>query len=128
MLRVERLLARASWNKKESQPTLPTEITFGQNSVDLTTGRAVCYQRKIALTEQEIKLLKLFWANAGQPLSRKKLLEIGWGYTGGISTRTVDNFIVRLRRYFEKNPKKPRHFKSQRSVGYIFEPEPDKKG
>lgn len=43
--------------------------------------------------------------NAGKPLSRTRLLEIGWGYSGGMSTRTVDNFIVRLRKYFEEDPK-----------------------
>ena len=76
----------------------------------------------IQLTDQEIKLLKLFVANPGKPLPRDKLLEIGWGYTGGTATRTVDNFIVRMRKYFETDPKKPVYFKSLRSVGYVFDP------
>jgi DNA-binding response OmpR family regulator len=75
------------------------------------------------LTDQEVKLLKLFVANRGKPLSRSKLLEIGWRYTGRVTTRTVDNFVVRMRKYFEENPKKPRYFKSLRSVGYLFEPD-----
>ena len=50
-----------------------------------------------------------------------KILEIGWGYTGEMTTRTVDNFIVRFRKYFEENPKKPLFFKSVRSVGYLFD-------
>ena len=104
---------------------LPKTYSFGDNRIDFETATAVCRKGTIHLTEQEIKLLKLFLANAGTPLSRKKLLEIGWGYTGGTSTRTVDNFVVRLRKYFEDNPKRPQFFKSQRSVGYIFDPEPD---
>jgi len=55
----------------------------------------------------------------GCPLSR--LQEIGWGYARDITTRTVDNFIVRFRRYFEENPKKPVYFKSRRGLGYVFE-------
>jgi two-component system, OmpR family, alkaline phosphatase synthesis response regulator PhoP len=51
--------------------------------------------------------LKLFVANRGKPLSRRKLLEIGWGYSRGTTTRTVDNFIVRFRKYFEADPKNP---------------------
>ena len=54
------------------------------------------------------------------PLSRQALLEEAWGYEGDVTTRTVDNFIVRFRKYFEKDPKKPVHFKSMRSVGYVF--------
>jgi DNA-binding response OmpR family regulator len=76
---------------------------------------------KIFLTEQEIKLLKLFVSNRGKALSRQKLLEIGWGYTKNMTTRTVDNFLVRFRKYFEKDPKNPEYFKSRRSVGYIFD-------
>jgi two-component system, OmpR family, alkaline phosphatase synthesis response regulator PhoP len=57
----------------------------------------------------------------GRPLSRRKLLEIGWGYTAGTATRTVDNLVVRLRKYFEIDPKTPIYFKSIRSVGYVFD-------
>lgn len=122
LLRVDRLLTRSAWNKQDAGSTIPTHYTFGDNHINFETATATCQQGDIKLTEQEVKLLKLFIANAGKPLSRKKLLEIGWGYTGGTSTRTVDNFVVRLRKYFEKDPKNPKYFKSQRSVGYIFTP------
>jgi DNA-binding response OmpR family regulator len=75
----------------------------------------------IHLTDQEARLLKIFIANRGKPLSRKVLLEVGWGYSGETTTRTVDNFIVRLRRYFEDDPEKPVYFKSIRSIGYVFD-------
>ena len=77
------------------------------------------------MTEQEAKLLKLFLLNPGKPLSRNTLLQIGWGYTKGTTTRTVDNFIVRFRKYFEDNPKKPSYFISIRSIGYVFHFDPE---
>ena len=89
--------------------------------VDLETGEAHCRGDVVRLTEQELKLLKLFIKHRGRPLSRTKILEIGWGYTGEMTTRTVDNFIVRFRKYFEPDPKKPVFFKCVRSVGYLFD-------
>ena len=125
LLRVERLLKRSSWNQSaiddgDSDSTFGEFYDFGDNRIDFNLSVAHCKNDQIKLTEQEIKLIKLFIANRGKPLSRKKLLEIGWGYTGKTETRTVDNFIVRFRKYFEENPKKPKFFKSLRSVGYIF--------
>ena len=127
LLRVDRLLTRASWRRDEENPnktdlsSISGIYTFGSNMIDFDTSTARCKCGKVRLTEQEIKLLKLFIANRGKPLSRDKLLEIVWGYTRRTATRTVDNFIVRFRKYFEDNPKKPVYFKSLRSVGYIFD-------
>ncbi len=127
MLRVERLLTRSSWyaSNGELSPAgspVPDVYTFGNNRINFETATAVCRKGIIHLTEQEIKLLKLFVTNRGKPLSRAKLLEIGWGYTRATSSRTVDNFIVRLRKYFEENPREPVYFISLRSVGYVFRP------
>jgi DNA-binding response OmpR family regulator len=126
LLRVERLLTRVSRHHAEGDPNpspMAQAYTFGGNRIDFRTSTAHCKRGKVSLTEQEVKLLKLFIANRGKPLSRDKLLEIGWGYTKATTTRTVDNFIVRFRKYFEDNPKKPVYFKSLRSVGYIFDHE-----
>lgn len=126
LLRVDRLLTRAAWSKQTPESSVAAaSFAFGGNTIDFNSSQAQCRQGVIKLTEQEVRLLKLFVANKGKPLSRRQLLEIGWGYTGGTSTRTVDNFIVRLRKYFEKNPKKPKHFISLRSVGYVFNPDPE---
>jgi DNA-binding response OmpR family regulator len=129
LLRVERLLIRGTWSRpSQDVPSVyPETYTFGSNRIDFRAATAHCFNgRTIRLTEQEARLLKLFIANRGKPLSRTKLLEIGWSYTGQMNTRTVDTFMVRIRKYFEKNPKHPAYFKSLRSVGYIFDhgPEP----
>lgn len=126
LLRVERLMARASWaGGMDDLPagSLGETCTFGGNRIDFRTSAAYVKSGKINLTEQEVKLLKLFIANRGKPLSRKKILEVGWGYAGVVTTRTVDNFIVRFRKYFEEDPQKPIYFRSLRSVGYIFDHE-----
>ena len=130
LLRVDRLLKRASWS-------IPSDVfanglsenetnvfSFGTNQVNFQTMTAACKVGKVRLTEQEAKLLKLFLMNPGKPLSRDKLLQIGWGYTKGTTTRTVDNFIVRFRKYFEDNPKNPSYFISIRSIGYVFHADP----
>ncbi len=127
LLRVKRLLSRASRQingneqERENGSFLMSQYEFGDNRIDFANGTSHCKSGEIQLTEQEIKLLKLFITNKGKLLSRNKLLEIGWGYSRNTTTRTVDNFIVRFRKYFEDNPKKPIYFKSHRAVGYIFD-------
>jgi len=127
LLRVKRLLFRVSGdssveNGNLEKYSLPSQIyRFGDNRIDFNTATAYCKKGIVHLTEQELKLLKLFIVNRGKPLSRKRILEIGWGYTGGMTTRTVDNFIVRFRKYFEPRSEKPCFFKSIRSVGYLFD-------
>jgi len=127
LLRIERLLTKVSWYHdenalyKKTEDPLSGSYSFGGNEVNLDTGVTRCKAGSITLTEQEIKLLKLFIANKGKSLSRRTLLQVCWGYTRETTTRTVDNFIVRFRRYFEDNPQKPVYFKSRRSVGYIFD-------
>ncbi|HOD36678.1 MAG TPA: response regulator transcription factor [Syntrophales bacterium] len=124
LLRVDRLLKRSSWEREDSSSAgapAGNIYKFGKNVIDFEKYTAVCGCGKVILTEQEVKLLRLFIANRGKPLSRNELLEIGWGYTGSTPTRTVDNFIVRFRKYFEDNPHEPVFFRSLRSVGYIFD-------
>jgi len=126
LLRVKRLLTRASWGSETARssgavaPAVKT-YSFGENTIDFESAVAHCRQGEVHLTEQEVKLLKLFVANRGKLLSRKKILEIGWGFSKETTSRTLDNFIVRFRKYFEDNPKKPVYFRSRRSVGYVFD-------
>ena len=127
LVRIERLMTRSSWsqnhsgNNSQEERTEEKQYTFGGNTIDFEQMTAECRQGLIHLTEQEVSLLKVFIANRGKPLSRKTLLEVGWGYSGGTTTRTVDNFIVRLRKYFEEDAQNPLYFKSLRSVGYLFD-------
>lgn len=124
LLRVERLLLRGQWSQKEPHPSdaVADIHAFGGNRIDFTTLAAVCRNgESVRLTPQEARLLKLFMANPGKTLSRSTLLEIGWGYSDQVSTRTLDNFIVRFRKYFEKDPRNPIFFRCVRSVGYMFD-------
>lgn len=122
LLRVERLLARAAGGGAGTMTAATGgAYLFGSNVIDFEGLRATCREGQISLTEQEVKLLKLFIANRGKPLSRGEILEMGWGYRGNTPTRTVDNFVMRFRKYFEDDPHEPVFFKSLRSVGYIFD-------
>lgn len=131
LLRVDRLLTRSSWTEKNDPDELldldkefkEKEYNFGPNKIDFVLCKAFTKDEEFSLTSQEVRLLKLFIIKKGIPLTRKELLEIGWGYSQETSTRTVDNFLVRFRKYFELDPKDPKYFKSMRSVGYLFTPE-----
>ncbi|MCB0816327.1 MAG: winged helix-turn-helix transcriptional regulator, partial [Flavobacteriales bacterium] len=72
------------------------------------------------LSQREIMLLRLLMEREGEVVSRQEILEKVWGYDVYPTTRTIDNFIVAFRKYFEPDPKTPRHFHSVRGVGYRF--------
>ena len=120
LLRVERLLLRSSW----STPfTDQKTFEFGDHRVELHSLKAFTTKGEVDLTDQETKILSLFFQNPNKPLKRSQLLEAGWGYSEEAQSRTLDNFMVRLRRYFEVDPKNPKYFCSVRGVGYLFSPE-----
>lgn len=73
-----------------------------------------------SLTEKEVKLLKLLVQNEGVVVSRDEILNKVWGYEKYPTTRTIDNFILAFRKYFEEDPKKPKYFHSIRGVGYKY--------
>ena len=76
--------------------------------------------QQFQLTKKEAMLLKLLIEKKGQVVSREEILEKVWGYDVYPSTRTIDNFILAFRKYFNDNPKQPRFFHSIRGVGYKF--------
>ncbi|HEY6838023.1 MAG TPA: response regulator transcription factor [Geobacteraceae bacterium] len=117
LLRVKGMLRRSAWYRPE-----PVEegYRFGENEVFLLSYRAKTAQGEIDLTELEVKMLALFFSREGEALSRKVLLERAWGYSSETETRTLDNFIVRLRKYFEPDPANPVYFQTVRGVGYRF--------
>ncbi|WP_020675080.1 response regulator transcription factor [Geopsychrobacter electrodiphilus] len=115
LLRVKGLLRRSQGIRTASQT-----YTFGANRVDLTERRALTHNGELELTELEVKMLTLFFSREGRILSRGELLQSVWGMKPNTETRTLDNFIVRLRKYFELNPAKPLHFQTVRGRGYRF--------
>jgi DNA-binding response OmpR family regulator len=120
LLRVERLLLRSGWNKSKIESRVET-FSFGDIFIDFNNIQAKKKGEIIELTMQEIKLLQFFVAHANQVVTREEILENALGYDRESTSRTLDNYIVRFRKYFEDDPRNPKYFKSVRSVGYIFE-------
>ncbi len=116
ILRVQGILRRQDWYR--TPPEEQEVFRFGDNEVNFLTYEAHAKGRTIHLTEKECMLLKLLVERKNQVVSREEILERVWGYRFTTSSRTIDNFIVRLRRYFEPNPKEPRFIESVRGVGY----------
>jgi len=118
LLRVQ-VLVRRSLKGTEEEEQLSV-YSFGDNTVNFKTFEAECMQGSIQLTKKELKLLKLLIERKEQVVSRELILQQVWGYDVFPSTRTIDNFILSFRKYFEKDPKKPSFFHSVRGVGYKF--------
>ncbi len=95
---------------------------FGANKIDLPNYAATTYKGEdIKLTKKEAMLLKLLIDRQGEVVSRQQILQYVWGYDVFPSTRTIDNFILAFRKYFEEDPRSPKFFLSIRGVGYKFE-------
>lgn len=116
MLRVRRLIERTS---KSPEVQLDT-FSFGNNKVNFATFEAKGNPGSFMLTKKEAMLLKLLIERRGEVVSRQQILQSVWGYDVYPSTRTIDNFILSFRKYFEEDPKTPKHFLSVRGVGYKF--------
>jgi DNA-binding response OmpR family regulator len=108
---------------KASAETADEEVySFGGKTIDFGTLELRTKNNTIQLTLMEAKLLRHLIRSKGRTVSRKSILEDVWGLREDTDTRAIDNFIVRLRRYIEENPSKPRHLLTVRSVGYRFVP------
>ena len=123
VLRVRGIIRRAEWSRTPAR-TGPV-VKVGENEVDMDTMRASTPEGAVALTEREVMLVRFFSENEGRVLTRGELLERVWGYTFDTSTRTLDTFVHRLRKHFEKDPRNPSHFHTVRGVGYRFTSEPE---
>lgn len=118
LLRVERLLQRT---RPVDEKSLLTKYSFGENTVDFTTYETVA--RNIGpktLTDKECRLLRLLIERENEVVSREEILAAIWGDDRSPSARTIDNFVVSFRKYFEPDPREPRYFHSIRGVGYKF--------
>ncbi len=96
------------------------EYQWSENYINFQTYEARGINGTFSLTKKEVMLLKVLIENEGDVVSREKILQTVWGYTVYPSTRTIDNFILAFRKYFEKDPHNPVFFKSLRGVGYKF--------
>ncbi|MEM1246034.1 MAG: response regulator transcription factor [Acidobacteriota bacterium] len=121
LLRVSAILRRARREEKEL-----VELQFGGNTVDLQAYRATAWNGQAhEMTHKEAMILKTLALRAGEVVSRDEILDRVWGRDVFPSSRTIDNFILKLRRRFEKEPEEPLHFHSVRGVGYRFTVEPE---
>lgn len=118
ILRIKKLLDKAD---KTGTPKVDLKVfRFGDNWVNFETYEAHGVNGDFKLTKKEMLLLKLLVENKGQVVSREHILQTVWGYRVFPATRTIDNFILSFRKYFEPDPKVPAHFNSLRGVGYQF--------
>ena len=119
LLRVRAILRRWDWYRTAAAAA--AVLRFGGNEVDFRAFRARTWSGETQdLTEKEAMILKVLAEHGGEIVSREDLLERVWGYDVFPSTRTVDNFILRLRKRFERDPASPKHFLTVWGVGYRF--------
>jgi two-component system, OmpR family, alkaline phosphatase synthesis response regulator PhoP len=119
LLRVNKLISKSE--RIAARQPLPDIYNFGNNSIDFKAQQCTCSNGdKIALTKKEIMLLKLLIDNKNEVVTREKILQVVWGYNVYPTTRTIDNFILNFRKYFEADSRNPVHFHSVRGMGYKF--------
>lgn len=115
-LRIQNLLKRSNKTVQET-----AEIyRFGNNEINFATFEARGNHGDFTLTKKEAMLLKLLVERKNEVVSRNQILQFVWGYDVFPATRTIDNFLLSFRKYFEEDPHNPRYFLSIRGVGYKF--------
>ncbi len=119
LLRIEKLIHK---NKKiQDKETIGDTYMFANNIIDFKAQEATTFDgKKIALSKKETMLLKLLIENKGDVVTREKILQVVWGYNVYPNTRTIDNFILNFRKYFEQDSRNPKHFHSARGAGYKY--------
>lgn len=119
LLRVQKLINK---NKKLQHKTSVGDVyEFGNNHIDFKAQEATSKNgQKIQLSKKEAMLLKLLIENKNEVVTREKILQAVWGYNVYPTTRTIDNFILSFRKYFEEDSRHPKYFHSVRGVGYKY--------
>ena len=137
MARLDSLLRRSEWMKTANGHEGPRTAPAGEQKSDYETyrfaGKTIDFGElelrslgnTIHLTLMEVQFMRYLIRNQGRAVSRKSILEEVWGLHEDTDTRAIDNFIVRLRRYIEEDPARPRHLQTVRGVGYRFVAEPE---
>jgi two-component system, OmpR family, alkaline phosphatase synthesis response regulator PhoP len=138
LARLKGLLRRSQWMRAGAQAGEPAgsgngsesinegdNFSFRGKTIDFSTHELSTSQGKIQLTLMEADLLRHLIRSGGRVVSRKSILEEVWGLKEDTDTRAIDNFVVRLRRYIEDDPARPRHLLTVRGIGYRFLAEPE---
>jgi two-component system alkaline phosphatase synthesis response regulator PhoP len=119
LARVKTILKRWNWYARDAERS--QLLRFGGNEFDFATFQGRSWDgAEQQLTQKEAVILKVLAEREGEVVSREELLDKAWGYELYPSTRTIDNFIVRLRKRFERDAQAPRHFHTVRGIGYRF--------
>jgi len=146
LARLESLLRRKNWHQSSPEstsahavhtthngittstaaPSAPEKFTFDGKTFDFETLQLKVGKQTFQLTLMEAELLRYLIRSTGKPVSRKAILQDVWNLHEDTDTRAIDNFIVRLRRYIERDPTKPRHLLTVRGLGYQFVLDPKK--
>jgi len=125
--RIRGLLRRTDWDQRSEDSSNDEfdRYEFAGRTIDFERQEVTVRGEPRQLTLMESNLLRHLVQNEGKPVSRRALLEEVWGVREDTDTRAIDNFVVRLRRYIEDEPSKPRHLQTVRSVGYRFIRDPE---
>ena len=119
LIRVSKLIEK---NKRlQVKESIGDQYKFGNNLIDFKAQDAITWNgQHVDLSKKEAMLLKLLIENKGEVVTREKILQVVWGYNVYPTTRTIDNFILNFRKYFEEDSRNPRYFHSVRGVGYKY--------
>jgi len=120
LIRVNKLIDKNVRIQTQAESKSPLVYKFGNNQINFESYEAFGVNGKVDLTKKEILLMKLLIENKNQVVSREHILKVVWDYNVIPNTRTIDNFILALRKYFEIDPKEPVFIESVRGVGYKF--------
>ena len=116
ILRVNAILKRTKWYQQDSP--LGDRLTLGDAVIDFKSFTARVGGREVILSQKESMILRCLAERVGEVVSRAEILDRVWGYDAFPTTRTIDNFIVRLRRTLEPDPQSPRYIHTVRGTGY----------
>lgn len=119
LIRVSKLIEK---NKRlQIKESIGDQYKFGDNLIDFKAQDAITWNgQHVDLSKKEAMLLKLLIENKGEVVTREKILQVVWGYNVYPTTRTIDNFILSFRKYFEEDSRNPVYFHSVRGVGYKY--------
>lgn len=122
LARIKSLFRRQDWFRGQEAPQL---LSIGRAQINLRGYQATTSDGTVALKEKEVMILRLLSEHENEPVSRETILDRVWGFGAYPTTRTVDNFILSLRKLIETDPRRPRHILTAHGVGYRLVVNPD---